>query len=481
MKSHLSLRKKVPVLFLVFLFIAFCSGCQKDIFETDNMDDQGSGNLKSAKTTNLMVITKSETLPAGFEQKLSLYRQIISSTPEIGMIVIQPANSKVKSQIAKLSEVKAVVPDLVVSWLEPSDVIEEMNPPSIGDDEYFFSLGYLWGLDAINAPEAWNTGNTGEGAKVYILDSGIDKDNPDLDDNLNTELSTSFVPGEEYFVRDGSFFSHGTHVAGTIAAADNGWGVIGVAPHAEIVAVKVLSEYSGSGAFSWVNQGIVYAANNGADVINMSLGAWLNRNGNYLDDNYVWQQAPAFDLQFLILAQQRAVNYAVKKGAVVIVSAGNEAINADGNASLFKLPADLENVIAVSATAPDYIFGNPQGSLDILASYSNYGKSLVKLAAPGGDFDFYPAVYYHFDMILSTGAGPDPATGGWYFFWAAGTSMATPHVSGVAALIAGSNGGEISPSNLIKQLFETADKIDGMGISPYYGNGRVNAYRAVTE
>ena len=72
---------------------------------------------------------------------------------------------------------------------------------------------------------------------------------------------------------DGRFFNHGTHVAGIIAAADNSWGVIGVAPHAEIVAVKVLSEDTGSGEFSWINAGIVYAANNGADVINMSLGA----------------------------------------------------------------------------------------------------------------------------------------------------------------------------------------------------------------
>ncbi len=141
---------------------------------------------------------------------------------------------------------------------------------------------------------------------------------------------------------------------GLLLLSDNSFGVTGVAPDAEIVAVKVLSEYTGSGAFSWINAGIVYAANNGADVVNMSLGATLNRNGFYLDENDVLQKVPAVYLQNLIIAQQRAVDYAFKKGVVIVASAGNEGANADGDASFFKLPAGLQNVIAVSATAPDY-------------------------------------------------------------------------------------------------------------------------------
>ncbi len=134
-------------------------------------------------------------------------------------------------------------------------------------------------MDAIDAPEAWNTGQTGEGVRVAVLDSGIDGTHSDLAPNLNTDLSESFVPGEDWQVQPGFYFNHGTHVAGTIAAADNQRGVIGVAPNAEIVAVKVLSEFTGSGAFSWINAGIVYAALIDADVINMSLGATLNKNG----------------------------------------------------------------------------------------------------------------------------------------------------------------------------------------------------------
>lgn len=484
MKSLLYSRTKILGILLGFLVLGFSFGCQKDIIETDNALDPVSDEvtLKGAKIQDLMVITASETLPAGFERDLSAYGQIVNTIPEIGVVVIRPADSNSAGKIARLRGVLAVVPDLKVKWIEPDKFVSDANPPSIGDNETFFPL--QWGMDAIDAPEAWNTGYTGEGVKVFILDSGIDKDNPDLAPNLNTSLSTSFVPDENFYVRDGRYFNHGTHVAGIIAAADNNWGVIGVAPHAEIVAVKVLSEYSGSGYFSWINAGIVYAADHGADVINMSLGALINRNGNYMDENDIWQQGSAAGLQFLILAQQRAVNYAVKKGAVVVVSAGNDYMNADGNASLFKVPADLENVIAVSATAPFswyyyYYYGLPT-NLDIPASYTNYGKSLVKLAAPGGDFDS-PESYYYYDEVISSGAGPDPITGRWSFYFAAGTSMASPHAAGVAALIIGKNGGVMDPTEVTKQLLKTADKLDGQGISPYFGYGRVNAYRAVTE
>ena len=486
MKASFFLRTKIPGILLGFLVLGFSFGCQKDIIETDNAPDPVSDEvtLKGAKIENFMVITTSETLPARFEKALSPYGQIVNTIPEIGVVVIRPADSNSAGKIARLRGVQAVVPDLKVRWIEPDEFVSEANPTSIGDNEP--SFWRQWGMDAINAPEAWNAGWTGEGVKVFILDSGIDKDNPDLEPNLNTTLSASFVPNENYYVEDGLFFNHGTHVAGIIAAADNGKGVIGVAPHAEIVAVKVLSEYNGSGDFSWINAGIVYAANNEADVINMSLGALVARNGLYFDEDNVLQKAPAVYIQNLILAQQRAVNYAVKKGAVVIVSAGNDYMNADGNAFVFTVPADLENVIAISATAPYGWILNQNGSLDIPASYTNYGKSLVALAAPGGDFDFpgsdsYGFPYYRYDMIFSTGAGPNPNDGLYYFYYAVGTSMASPHVAGVAALIIGKNGGEMDPHEVTKQLFNTADKLDGQGMSPYYGNGRVNAYRAVTE
>ena len=472
MKFSFFSSRKFPVIFIGILLLAFYFGCQKDFNKTEDADESS----KSFAKANYMVITNSETLPAGFETTISAYGQIVRSIPEIGVVVIKPTISNFETKVAKLTAVKAVVPDLVAKWIEPNKLVNEANPTSIGTDETYFQ--YQWGMDAIDAPEAWNAGYTGEGARVFILDNGIDAEHTDLAPNLNTALCTSFVPDEDYNIDNGLYFHHGTHVAGIIAAVNNSKGVIGVAPDAEIVAVKVLSEYTGSGAFSWINDGIVYAANNEADVINMSMGATFDRNGFYLDGNNDLQKIPAVYLQSLILAQQRAVNYAFKKGAVIIASAGNGGSNFDGNASVFKIPAELQNVIAVSATAPNYwyndlINGVPNPNLDIPASYTDFGKSLVAIAAPGGDIDFYGSSNGYLDMVLSTVSEG--------YSWAAGTSMASPHVAGVAALIIAKNGGKMSPQEVTKQLLKTADKIDGNGISAYFGNGRVNAFRAVTE
>ncbi len=474
MKKQCVLRTKSLILLSVILALGLISGCQKDLLQTEDIVEQDSPALKSAKKNNFMVITKSETLPSGIEKELSAYGKIVKTIPEIGVIVVQPVNGSFESKVAKLSKVKAVVPDLSAMWLEPEKVAEA-NPPSIGDKEAYFEL--QWGLDAIDAPEAWNAGYTGKKTRVFILDEGIDADHPDLAPNLNTKLSTSFVPGEDYDIAPGFYFHHGSHVAGIIAGAQNNFGIIGVAPKAEIVAVKVLSEINGSGAFSWINQGIVYAANNGADVINMSLGATFSRNGFYLDENGVLQKIPAAYMQSLIHAMQRAVNYAYKKGAVIVCSAGNGGSNFDGNGAIIKVPAELNNVIAVSATAPNYwyrdLFYGNEANFDIPASYSDFGRSLVSVAAPGGDFDYFNKNGWQYDMILSASSES--------YYFAAGTSMAAPHVSGVAALIISKYNGKITPQKVTKQILKTADKIDGKGKSLFFGKGRVNAYRAVTE
>lgn len=482
MRNHFSF-KSIFCILGVLLIVGMISGCKKEVQESETAINVVTPTLKSAKTMNYIVITTSETLPSGFEKQLMPYGRIVKTMPEVGMVVVKPTSSDFEMKVSKLDGVMAVVPDLTVKWIEPTNFIltsrkfnKQASPMSIGSNEPYFY--YQWGMDAINAPEAWNAGYKGKNARVFILDSGIDAEHPDLAPNLNTSLCTSFVPGESYNVASGGAFSHGTHVAGIIAAADNQYGVIGVAPQAEIVAVKVLSEFTGSGDFSWVNEGIIYAANNGADVINMSLGAIFSRSGFYLDENDVLQKIPAVYIQQMILAQQRAVNYAYGKGATIVVSAGNEYHNADGDAYLFILPAELQNVITVSATAPDYWYGSllsnvTDSNLDYPASYTNFGKSLISIGAPGGDFDYEGQVNWHWDMVLST------TNEG--FAWAAGTSMASPHVAGVAALLIGKNGGSMSPQAVTMQLLKSADAIDGNGVSAWYGKGRVNALRAVSE
>lgn len=423
--------------------------------------------------TNYMVISTNGELTKSVENFLKTSGgEIVSSIPEIGISIVSSKDANFINNTLKNKNVESVVPDYEIAWIpndvgtEVVDVIEEVTPFSIGNYEPLY--GYLWGMDAIDAPEAWNAGYTGAGTTVFVLDSGIDAEHPDLAPNLNTELSASFVPGENWNIRPGVFFNHGSHVAGTIGAASNQIGVIGVAYETELVAVKVLSEYTGSGAFSSINAGIVYAGMNGADVINMSLGATLNKNGKLIDANGEEFKIPAKFIMEIVNAQQRAVDYAHRQGSTIIASAGNGETNFDGNSAYIKLPAALNNVISISATAPEGWNFDPSSNYDVPASYTDHGRSLVDFAAPGGDGDISI-----FDAIVSTGST------GYYF--SAGTSMAAPHASGVAALIIGKNGAPMDPKDVESQLVRSADQVDGDGQSLFFGKGRINAYRAITE
>ncbi len=445
--------------------------------EKEDVNEEIKANaveLEEPSFKNYMVISKSTDLTKSVENSLETSGgEIVSSIPEIGISIVSSKDANFIENTKKNRNVTSVVPDYEIAWI-PSEVKEEVYPESIGDDEtYYF---YQWNLPAIDAPLAWNAGYTGKGASVYVLDSGVQGNHPDLASNLNTELSRSFIKGEEWNAAPG-FSSHGTHVAGTIAAADNNFGVIGVAPNAEIVAIKVLSGINGSGPLSVISEALVYSGTQGADVINMSLGAELNKNGKLIDANGVAYKIPAKYVMEIVNAQQRAVDYAFKQGSTIIASAGNDPTNYDGNSAYIKLPGSLNNIITVSATSPvgwNYET-NPVTNFDVPTSYTTHGKSLIDVAAPGGDVNFQlPNGYYSgLDRVLST------TVNGWN--WMSGTSMAAPHVAGVAALIIAKNGGKMSPHEVTKQIENTADQVGGNGQDQFFGKGRVNAYRAVTE
>jgi len=208
--------------------------------------------------------------------------------PQIGVAVVSSSNPDFKAQAAGIRGIQSALPNVRLQWIDPprrEAVTADQfgNPPASGDDDFFFDL--QWGHDAVDAPEAWAAGARGAGVRVAVLDDGIDSDHPDIAPNFNAGLSTSFVPGQTYeYAVPGDVFSHGTHVSGTILAADNGFGTIGVAPEAELVMVKVLDSFTGSGSFEGVAAGIVYAADVDADIINMSLGATVWRSG-YVDED----------------------------------------------------------------------------------------------------------------------------------------------------------------------------------------------------
>lgn len=432
------------------------------------------------------VLIAKNNLPNGLAKKVAdLGGKLISSTPQAGIAVVQADDVDFASKAAGISGVQAIMPNVKVQFIAPAENVvleaEYNNPPNSGDDDRFFDL--QWGHDAVDAVEAWNAGERGENVRVAILDGGFDTDHPDLAPNVNLDLSADFTgEGLEYAIDDS--FSHGTHVAGTVAAADNGLGIIGVAPEAELVLVKVLGD-AGTGSFADVIAGIIYAADVDADVMNMSLGAAFDKNGNIIGEDGEVIQMPAKEVAALKNAIQKAVTYAYQQGTTVIASAGNDGINGQADKSLIHVPSDLAHVINISATAP-YEWGrDPSTNLNELASYSNYGNK-VDFAAPGGDYDLFFAEgltpcdgpvlpgrpCYVYDMVFSTGSNGN-------YYWSAGTSMASPHAAGVAAIIIGANGGDMSPAQLEAELIKSAEDIYKPGRDPYSGHGLVNAYNAV--
>lgn len=479
------------------------SGCAKqELQELQTESPATTANLrvgaersqvKIKRGSYIIISSAANNLPSDLSQQLSSAGgKLTGKTEKVGLATASSTSADFVAKASKIPGVKSVIPDFTVQWYDPAkenNVVSEAygNPPASGDNDPFFDL--QWGHDAIDAPEAWNAGYRGKGAKVAILDSGFDLDHPDLAPNIDLATSANFVPGEELQYRIANTFSHGTHVAGTVAAADNGVGVIGVAPEAKLMLVKVLSD-AGSGAFSWMMQGIIHAANNGADVINMSLGAVIPRNGKFLDDNgtpddptddFIVSDTKA--VQELIVAINRVTTYAYQQGVTIISSAGNDANNGDKDKSLVHIPSDAPNVISISATAPRGWLTSPNSNLDFLASYSNFGVSVIDFSAPGGD-SAYPGnenctvagitrPCWVFDLVFSAG------NNGWY--WSAGTSMASPHAAGVAAIIVGKYGSNVSPSQVESILRASADDLGKPGKDPYYGHGRVNAYRAVVE
>lgn len=268
-----------------------------------------------------------------------------------------------------------------------------------------------WAWSKIQAQQAWDVTQGSSSVVIAIVDTGIQRNHPDLDAKI--VAGYDFVQNDTA-PDDGN--GHGTHVAGTAAAeTNNATGGAGMCPNCLLMPVRVLDN-NGSGTLDAVANGITWAADNGAKVINMSLGGSSGT-----------------------ATLQNAVDYAWNKGVFLACAAGN-----NGNTAA-NYPGYYANCFAVAATT----------STDAKASYSTYG-TWVEVAAPGSG-------------IYSTWTGSSYNT-------IDGTSMATPHVAGLAGLLASQG---LSNAQIRDRIMNTADKISGTG--SYWIGGRINAYNAVTN
>lgn len=443
-----------------------------------------SANAQGASQSYL-IIANGNSVPANIATQVSQAGGNITNTVDaVGLVVAESTNPNFASQIRG---VRAVVPNLMVQMtptLEERGIemqsidAQAANPPFSNDDDFFADL--QWGNDAVNAPEAWEAGSCGDGALVAVLDGGFNPEHPDIAENVvgtydATGEGLAYGPNDD---DDTGIFSHGMHVAGTIAAADNGYGIIGVAPCADLLLVKVLFNY-GSGSFEDVAEGIVYAADyGGVDVINMSLGADIPQ-GSGVD---------ASGVAALRTLMNRSINYARQQGITVIVAAGNDGRNLDADQSTTVFPASMPGAISISALGPINWAADPLNtSLDGLAIYSNYGRSGISFGAPGGDYTSaftdqgfegctvagLTRVCYVFDFVFSTGGVVDGVSPRWY--WSVGTSMAAPHAAGIAALIVGENGDSMHPAQVEAEMRARAADLGQPGNDPVYGAGRVSS------
>ncbi|MFF8946286.1 S8 family serine peptidase [Streptomyces sp. NPDC014864] len=355
-----------------------------------------------------------------------------------------------------------------------------------------------WDLPAIKADKAHEKSLGSPDVTVGVIDTGVDDTHPDIAPNFDRNASVNCVSGKPD-TADGAWrpsaseSPHGTHVAGEIAAARNGVGVTGVAPGVKVAGIKV-GNPDGFFYTEAVVCGFVWAAEHGVDVTNNS----------YYTDPWYFNCTDDPDQKALVDAVTRASRYAERKGTVNVAAAGNENYDlasrsitdpASPNDSTpgdrvidphkcFDIPTQLPGVVTVAAT----------GAKGLKSSFSNYGLGVVDIAAPDGDSTAYqrPEPPATSGLIL----GPLPGNKWGYM---AGTSMASPHVAGVAALIRSTH--PHAPAAVVKALlYAEADatpctdpydingdgKVDAVCEGPknrngFYGWGMADALAAVTK
>ena len=427
---------------------------------------------------------------------------VVASYGQIGVLVARSTNPDFATA-ASGSGVEAVASTTGLGTpLDDGDVIETLDATAveaIGDPTGEPLWNLQWDMPQIDTPEAHAITTGSPNVVVGVLDSGISSTHPDLATQIAKDKSASCLDGVVNTAEaawNPTTSSHGTHVAGTIAAAINGVGVAGVAPGVKVASVKVVTD----AGFIYPEAavcGFVWAAEHGMQITNNSyfIDPWEFNCRNDPRQRPVWQ------------AVQRAIRYAQNQGVLTIASAGNSNVDLqhkftdagspnDGssppetreiNGACVDLPAEAPGVVTVSAV----------GTMQLKSYYSSYGQGVVDVSAPGGDTrQPNPNVSTIANAILSTVINTTTKVNGWGY--SQGTSMASPHAAGVAALALSQHPG-MQPGALAALLERTAVPLPcpegvydprptlpqfraectGGTRNGFYGAGEVNAFNAV--
>lgn len=397
---------------------------------------------------------------------------LVASYPQIGVVVARSDLTTFASKLQKLKSVEGVssTAGLGVRAETEQAVLVTADGPAPGSDGEPLS-GWQWDMEQINAFAAHEISGGDPDVVVGDLDTGLDFTHPDLAPNYRADLSADCSSGAASPLLPGNDVNgHGTHTAGTIAAAVNGIGVTGVAPNVGLAGVKSSND---DGFFfpEMVICAYMWVAAKGIDVTNNSYFAdpWLFNCANDAGQRAIWK------------AERRAIQYAQSKGTVVVASQGNfsddlshptqdiispdnaEPVTRDITNACSVIPVEVPGVIGVTAT----------GDLSLKSYYSNYGISTADVAAPGGDRRFQVTADPGGGRVLSTwpanaGCAIQTVDQGARYCWLQGTSMAGPHAAGLAALIL-SRG--VEPRAVGAKMEETAHSLPCPDTSqPIYAN-----------
>ncbi|MEK3807536.1 S8 family serine peptidase [Bacillus sp. FSL H8-0547] len=422
-----------------------------------------TGSAQAPEKSYLVVFKNENSLPSGYQELIEKAGGKVSDKLEkVGAVEVSSANPDFLTAIKKSSSVQDAG---VQKKLYPeSPDVEAAFTPEANTQSADLYESLQWDIKQVtNNGESWTLpGGTGKSVDgndivVGVIDTGIDYNHPDLKENY--AYGKSFVPGYPDAMDQNS---HGTHVAGSIAAKGR---TMGVGPDLKVAAYRVFGP-TGGAETAHIAEALMTAADDNVDVVNMSLGG------------YDWFQNPEYatkDTVADVRLFNRAIQYAIKKGVTVVGSAGNNALDIS---SPGKLSGDDNGATHRSPSSQSMIRVSAGGQLKNLAFYSNYGVGKIDVIAPGGDLgpNYDPA----------TGAGRDNSylclattlNGG--YGYKAGTSMAAPKAAALAGVIIAQHGKDkLSPSQVKHIVQSSSVDLFKNGYDGEAGHGLINAVNAL--